>query len=328
MQKIATFLILMITPLISAQVFDGYIEKLNEKVNLKLMFDNDQEEYDFDNGEVQYSIIPNTSLRSTLSFNYRFISFKLGYSPKMFESDIDHKGKTKIFKMQTDMYFDKWIQTLEYSKVNGFYLSDLSGDIPTYPDVPEFVILPDFKSITYRSVTRYRFNERFSAKAIGNQTEIQRKSTGSFIPGLAIVYTKLGHKTAIQNLNTFSMILNAGYFYTYVINKTWFISGGISPGFGAEFNQLKNKTESETKTTNSFNLALNLYSHLGVGYNSTRLYGGFNLFGNATSRSDNPVIKFDTTRAALNLYIGYHFKAPSIFKKGLDWVEEKSPVKL
>ena len=84
----------------------------------KFEIDNDLRSFDYTGEELSYQITPNTSLRTSIAFNYRFISFKIGYSPKFLTQGVeDEKGKTKVFKIQTDLFFNHWMQSLEYSKV-------------------------------------------------------------------------------------------------------------------------------------------------------------------------------------------------------------------
>jgi len=306
-----------------------YIEKMDNSLNLKLDIDNDIQSFEFDDGATSYNIEPNTSMRMSLSVNYRFISFRIGYSPKFLSNDEEHlKGKTKVFKFQADMYMKNWMQSFEFSSVKGYYISNYEDtNNPIDPGYGEFVILPDLKTFTINGTTRYKFNKNFSYKAIFNQNEIQRKSAGSFIPSLTYGYFQISDNRGIQDLDTFGIILNTGYFYTFVINQKWFSSFGLSPGLGIEFNKSTTKSDEGNLVLENNEIVFNLDSHLGFGYNSESFYAGTNFRMIGTSRSDNSIVKFNTARGIFLLFVGYRFNSPEIVKEGVDWLEDQNPFK-
>lgn len=249
-----------------------YIESMDDKLSVKIDVDNDIETFTALENGIDFKIQPNIDYRTEVSIHYRFISFKLGLSPHLFTNfDEDNKGETKVFKLETDFYIHKWIQTLSYSQIKGFYSPDfpLPSDFPT-----DYLILDQLKTYNYKGITRYRFNENYSIKAITTQTEIQRKSAGTFMPSLNYSYNRLVNGATNQKLNTLNFILSAGYLHTFVINKKIYASIGASPGAGVDFNTIKVKTDSGEIKDKDTNYTLNFDGHLGLGYNSSRWFGG------------------------------------------------------
>jgi len=298
---------------------------MRESMNIKLDIDNDIQSFDYQTDEMSYSILPNLNSRTNLSFNYRFISFKLGYSPKfMMPDDSDEKGKTKIFKLQADIFINKWMQTLEFSKIRGYYVDDIIQNDGSLSNT-DYIILPDLNTVSIQGRTMYIFNPRFSMKAIINQNEIQKKSAGSLLSSLSYGYLDIRDKTSIQDLNTFSLILNAGYIYNFVISKRWYAFVGFMPGAGVEFNKVTTKLEEERNISRNTDYIFNLFAQLGIGYNSENFYAGTDLRGIYTARGNNSIIKFNTERNIFRIYIGYHFRAPRFLKKGVDWLEDQNP---
>jgi len=301
-----------------------FIENMDNKITLKLDVDNDIEAFAFDDGNTSFSITPNIDYKTELSLNYRFISFKIGYAPNLFSNnDDDLKGKTEAIKFRTDLYIKNWIQTLEYYKITGFYLSDYKDPNNSgLPNGEEFAILPDLRTIRYRGITRYKINPNFSLKALTTQNEIQRKSSGSFIPSLEYSYFEIMNKSIQQDTKTLSLILGAGYFHTFVINKKWYTGVGITPGVGMDFNYIKQTIDSNIETNRDQNFVLHLDSNLGIGYNSKRFFGGLYFNFIASTLRDNSIIQFDTTRRHYQIFVGYRFKAPKFAEKGVDWIEK------
>lgn len=328
-KQLLFIVVLLLIPLFSfSQVNDTipkneYIEIMDDKLSVKIDVDNDIETFSAEENGMEFTIKPNIDYRTEVSVHYRFISFKLGFSPHLFTNfDKENKGETKVFKFETDFYIKKWIQTLSYSQTKGYYSPDLllPDDFPT-----EYLILDQLKIYNFKGITRYRFNENYSIKAILTQTEIQRKSAGTFMPALTYSYNRLNNGMTNQQLNTFNLNLSAGYLHTFVLNSKLYASIGAAPGAGVDFNNLIVKQDGNKITDSDTNYTLNFDGHFGLGYNSNRWFGGgfFRLL--TTTRKETSIVTYDTFRTHFQLFIGYRFGAPKFLKKQVDWVEEKSP---
>lgn len=332
-----TWIIFFFLPLISwAQLQEdysegGYFLKMNNTLNLRLDLDNDVRSFEYDLGDQVYSIEPNTNLRLGVAFNYRFISLKIGFSPKFLQADDSSlKGKTNIFKLALNIFYKDFYQNFDFNKVKGYYVNSL--ELPTLNDIQndnEYIILPDLKTMSITGTTWYRFNENYSFKAVINQNEIQTKSTGSFIPSLYYGYFEITDETTPQDIKSFFVLANAGYYHTFVFSKNWYSNLGLSLGMGPEFNKLITRySEDEPEViTHHTDLAVNVSSQIGLGYNSTRFYGGTSLNGSATHRDEKSVIQFDSVRGYFKIYFGYRFDAPKSFETAMDWLESKNPFK-
>ncbi len=77
-----------------------------------------------------------------------------------------------------------------------------------------------------------------------------------------------------QKLNTFNLVLSAGYLHTFVLNEKLYASIGASPGAGVDFNTIKAEANNEEVTDNDTNFTLNFDGHLGLGYNSDKWFVG------------------------------------------------------
>lgn len=335
--KKTTWIILFFMPLFTwAQLREdysegGYFLKMNNTLNLRLDLDNDVRTFEYDLGDQVYSIEPNTNLRLGVAFNYRFISLKIGFSPKFLEADDSSlKGKTNVFRLALNIFYKDFYQNFDFNKVKGYYVNSL--ELPTLDDIQndnEYIILPDLKTMSITGTTWYRFNENYSFKAVINQNEIQTKSTGSFIPSLHYGYFEITDKTTPQDIKSFFILANAGYYHTFVFSKNWYSNLGLALGLGPEFNKLitKKPGDEPNEVTHHTDLAFNVSSQIGLGYNSTRFYGGISLNGSAMHRDEKSVIQFDSVRGYFKVYFGYRFDAPKSFERGMDWLESKNPFK-
>ena len=305
-----------------------YFETMRTKLNLKIGLDNDIETFEFDDGDFKYSVRPNTDLRMIIGLNHKFLNLKIGFSPKFLASDeSSKKGSTKVFKIALTMFIKKWVQGFDYSNISGYYIEDISDIDLSLSEKMDYVILPDMRTIKIRGSTSYKFNDKFSIRSILNQSEIQRKSTGSFIPGLVYEYFKISGKSSILEIESVNLILTAAYFYTFVLKKNWYFNLSAGPGIGVAFNKLLNE-DVDGKTTSWTNAVIfNLGSHLGFGYNSESFFGGISYRINATTQDKNSVVKFDSVQGIFNIFFGYRFKSPKVVDRSFNWIEGKTPVK-
>lgn len=329
------FYLLFFTPLLvfSQEMQNGfadrYIESMQNKLNIKLELDNDIETFEFNSGNFSYTVKPNTSLRMLIAVNHDFLTLRVGFSPKFLaEDNTDEKGSTTVFKINMDIFFKKWVQTFEVSDIKGYYIDDISD--PSSFNISadtEYIILPHLKTRTFRGITRYNFNDNFSFKAILNQNEIQRKSAGSFVPSFTYEYFSISDKTAIEELKSVNLILNAGYFYTFVINEKLYANLGIAPGLGYGFNKLTEEFEDVTIIERNTEFIFNMNTLIGLGYNSRSFFGGVFLRGFATTHDENSIVNFDSVRGIFKIFVGYRFGTPKFINQSFDWMKEKNPIK-
>lgn len=325
MAKIFIFL-LCLPCLIYSQNFDrrfsrDFIEKMDTKFNVKFGFDNDIESFEYNKEDLQYSIEPNINYKIRLAVNYRMLAFKIGYTPTFFgNKDSDKKGETKVFKIGSDLFMGKWMHTLEYYKIKGYYVLNLRNEDGFIPGFDEYIILPDLQNKSLGFATRYIFNDRYSLKSNINQTEIQLKSAGSFVPGFAAKYTKISDGSVNSDIDIFGLTANAGYYYNFVLNSSWFISMALAPGLGYEWTDSKTIGDSGTVNDSHNDFVATLFTNLGMGYNSENFFGGFQFNGNYLGRDENPIMDLNTSRSTFQMYVGYRFRAPNFVKKNVDWL--------
>lgn len=304
----------------------SYYETMQDKLNVKFEIDNDIESYEFDDGITSYNIKPNSSLRTSISANTRFLTIRVGYSPNFLaDENANKKGETKVFKLNLDIFMKNWMQTFSFSSVKGYYIDDPNNLSPLGDQ--EYIILPDLKSLRIGGMTSYKFNKNLSFKAIFNQYAIQRKSTGSFIPTLTYQYLKLDDSSSPQDLRSFDIILNTGYFYTFVISHKWYANLGFSPGLGIEFNKITTNIQGDKDITKSNEVIFNINTLIGLGYNSKNFFSGIALRGIATTRDEESIVQFNTVRGIFQLYVGYRFNTPKFVDQSFDWIEDQNPLK-
>lgn len=302
-----------------------YYESMRNKLNVKFELDNDIESFEYNDNLTKYSIKPNTAVRTVFGFNYRFLGFKLGFSPKFLApEDFDEKGETKVFKLSFDMFIKNWIQTFEYSDVKGYYVEEIyEGN--GLPVDDSFTVLPDMKTQIIRGKTWYKLNKNLSMKAIINQVEIQRKSAGSFVPSLTYEFFKLSDPNNLSKTQSVNFVFNANYIHSFVVNRKWYFNLGAAPGLGVGLNKLTEGTLNEV--TQSNDVIFNFDTFVKIGYNSRNFYSGISYELEITSPGEESVLKYNSVRSIFNFSVGYRFNPPRFLKKSFDWVSDHTPLK-
>lgn len=315
--------------------FTSYILKNFDRISVKIDLDSEIESFIL-NGPNNYEtdIRPNVSIKSKVSFNYKFISFSIGYIPKFLpgNSDDELKGKTKGLGLNLNLIFNHWVQGLKYSKVNGYYLANTKNFFPDWQEGDPFIKFPDLEVISFQGSTGYKFNPNFSLRAISAQTEIQTRSAGSFIPGLLYNYYDIDNKSnneeqrSSQNSKSFEVLLDIAYFYTLVLRNNWYASMGVSPSVGMGYTNLLTRLPDGNVRTKYTDPIFRINGRVGLGYNSDRFFGGGEIKGYESFRNENSkAMTRQTNDLAYQIFIGYRFDPPPFLKKSVKKVEELIP---
>ncbi|WP_321539791.1 DUF4421 family protein [Flavobacterium piscinae] len=168
-----------------------------------------------------FEFIPNKREQIGVNLSYKFIDVSYGFSPSFFEINKDNKN-SKLFSLSTRFYHKKWMQLLTFINQKGFYVSQGSNEL----------YFERLRTIKIGGTTSYIFNENFSFRTIANQKEWQSKSAGSFIPNFSFYYTNfdLNDEDFSDSSDVYLLSLSPSYFYNWVINDHFLLSGGVILG--------------------------------------------------------------------------------------------------
>ena len=288
-----------------------YISSFKHKIMLKANINTQAESYSIQKNDTEnFSLTANNNFKFTLSANYEFLGLSIGFSPKA--KNLPYKTSFQDIKIR--LFLKQWIQNFQYRRVRGFYRD---GEI--LEGVQEE--FPNFKTISWNGATSYVINPNFSLKHVLYNTEWQRKSAGSLIPNLRYGYQRISdyveNKKEVQSF--YNISIASDYYYTWVLEKNWFVTPSISPAIGVRFTNYNLGDIEEQNTLFTTALNLGLY----FGYTSPKLVAGANF--NFDSKTSNAKTKTNiiSDRSYAKLYLGYRFNAPSSAKRGVNWVKEK-----
>ena len=262
---------------------------------------------------------------------------RLRVRPKLSTSDQENKGKTDHFRIGFDVLLDKWSHFFEYNYRRGYYIDNtnfVNGE-----NLGDFNIqFPNLTTNVFNGVSQYKFNKNYSIRAVESNTEIQLKSAGTFMPGINYSYYsfKDANKEILKNevittrspyndYRGLALIIEPGYYYTFVLDKYWFANVFAAPGFGVDFyNDKEIDTVNNTVIEeNNSSIFFSFKTGAAIGYNGKKIYFGseFKYQG-----FDNKEMNLQASKTIFQFFVGYRFKAPKQVSKPFDYIEDKVPI--
>lgn len=241
-----------------------YFTDMSDLLGLRLYLLRKSNNLEITSGDQTLKLNPNGLLVIGLGFNYKSFGIGIGFGiPNTAESN-QKKGKTNQFDLQFSVYgkrigIDGFLQIYKgYYNTNPNDFVDWSSD--TLPQLPEMKIISAGVSAFYI------FNaDKFSYKAAFVRNEIQNKSAGSVALGIFGNYDEvdspggfiphefpdsLKSQLDLSAFRALSLGVYAGYMYSFVLSKKFFINLAALPGFGVreiKITKLDNQTESNIK---------------------------------------------------------------------------------
>lgn len=196
------------------------------------------------------------------------------------------RGKTRTLAFQYHYYGRKIVLDFVLQRHKGMYKQHDEEDTP-------FEICPDTKVTQYGVSGFYVFNSnRFSYKSAFDLSELQLKSTGSFILGGGIYKNKIKAENPIVITNkkggtdsigdiqkNIQIGVNLGYAYTWIIKRKYFIALSMTVGANLGTESINEVGKRKPDLYPSFN------PRLAIGYHG-------NEWSISTSFFDNQIYTF------------------------------------
>lgn len=312
MKKLTTLILLIFCSFLQAQsTGDSGIVSFKDKLLLRANINTQSESFSIVDNEDRFTIEALNSFRLQLSANYKFVGLSIGFSPKSRNSDF----KSKFFESQLQFFIKKqWIQTFNYSKVEGFY----SENVQNLDIEDQF---PNLKTTSITGKTAYIHNPNFSLKHLSHHNEWQQYSAGSFIPSLTYGLNRITDVVDNENYtqNNFDVTLAPAYYYTWCLERNWFVSPNISPALGIRFS--KDKTATTEVSNTYFTKALSV--GLQFGYTSNKISTGATFNFNSNSINGSTTRELTNDKNYANLYFAYRLDPPKFLEKTVGKIEEK-----
>lgn len=323
----------------SDTIANSYIIDFKKRFNVKLEVSNEIASFNLIENNNDVDLKPSLNLRYGVVFSYKFLSVRIGIRPKISDSEKEKKGDTDSFRLKLQLLFDNWNHVIEYNNYKGFYV----GNTDDYVQNPSgnYIQFPELTTHVLFGSSVYKFNANYSMRAIQSQTEIQAKSAGSFMPGIAYNLYSISGTDVIKNLidnetierdlyneyQGLNLSLQAGYYYTFVLRKYWFANAFAIPAAGIDFYNTDIHSPEGVTTRSYSDSFLTLSYGAGGGYNGDKIFFGANYKSRFTNEKfTSSRLHIIPTKNEFSVYFGYRFKAPKTLTKPVDLIEEKVPI--
>lgn len=268
---------------------------------------------------------PNGIYSIGIGFNYKFLGLGISYGGPLSQSSKEKKGNTQRLDIQASMIsaaigLDGFLQVYK-----GYYLSNpddfTNWDNDYYPQIPDMNVL------TLGINAFYIFNnKKFSYRAafIGNQ--VQTTSAGSLTAGLFGTFDQVktdnGFVQAdlvdsvqtdfdLKSFEAFTVGLSAGYMYTFVFGKGFYLSLAAVPGIGYRHFKVVALDNSQS---NKDQLAVQLLGRIALGYTKKRFYINFNTLFNLRNYNYKSY-ELEMSSEQLKLTFGLRFQTKASKKR-------------
>lgn len=320
-----------------AQQDTARIRSYADRVMVRVNLDTNIENYTFYEGEEgnqrETVLSINNKIKTSVSIDYRIISATLSFTPKFISWNKYNplKGNSSYTDFTFRFFPERFIQTLYYKNVKGFYIENMQDILPGWQkDKDAYIQFPDLRVQTFGGSTAYALNKDFSVKSIYTQGEWQTKSKGSWTPFLDYDYTIFSNTIEGQKSKEtqFNIGANMGYFYNWVIAEKVNIAPYVALGFGGKFSSFRDTLTDGSKGAkeNTQFVTVKFASGLHVGYNTDHfLFGGkLNFNANAYNQEENYTVENSNYFGLI--YVGYRFAPPKVVKSNYDKLQKKIPI--
>ena len=304
---------------------ETYFTDLNNQFILRFYGLYKSNNVNLSNNEETVKYRPNGMYSIGIGFNYKFLGLGISYGAPLSQESKTKKGNTQRLDIQASMIssaigLDGFLQVYR-----GYYLSN-PGDFTKW-DGDKYPQLPDMDVVTLGVNAFYIFNNnKFSYRAafIGNQ--VQTKSAGSITAGLFGTFDQVktdnGFVSAdlvdsvqtdfdLKSFAAFTVGLSAGYMYTFVFGKGFYLSLAAIPGIGYRHFKVVALDNSQS---NKDQFAVQLLGRIALGYTIKRFYINFNTLFNLRNYNYKSY-ELELSSEQIRLTLGLRFQTKASKKR-------------
>jgi hypothetical protein len=283
----------------------GYIEDHTKDITFRVFGSRKYNFYDIVDHRRDQDVFyrPNTPFNLGFGVNYKFLGINLAFNLPFINKE-DKYGKTRGLDLQSHFYARKLVIDFYGQFYKGYYLAKSKGLLNGItPDNTKLPVRPDIHNLTLGLGIQYVFNDsKFSYRAAYLQNDYQKKSAGSFLIGAELFGVRMKGDSSLvpRNLakNGFfdsqrfnrtgivSLAASAGYAYTFVYKKHFFLTFSLTGSIGTNYSSLS--LVPAGGRIGKFGLQLNNTERISLGYNSKLYFAGIH-YMNFTTRSNSPV---------------------------------------
>lgn len=316
-----------------SQIDTLYIKDLSHQLSIRILSVNKFTSFDIKDNEMDsiVSYSPNRNLNLGFGINYKWFGLWFAFKFPFLNNDDEIYGETKRFDAITSIFLRKLAIDIYLSTYKGFYIENPQVYLPDWEPGMPYPQRPDITTTKIGGSCTYAFKYRkYSTKAAYIQTELQRKSAGSFLLGGFFSYFGIDGESSLvpteleniydpalmfNHLSVFGGGVTFGYTHTFVMWKIFYISFSLVPGVALQGYKIDYNTGLEEKT-GSF-ISGRFLARFALGYNSEKSYAGFTAtsdsYSGNTGREQRNSLNYEV--GVIRFFYGRRFNFPTFKKK-------------
>jgi hypothetical protein len=302
-----------------------YIESLTDKLAIRIYGINKFYRFDIKDNDLDQTIgyAPNSNLNLGIAVNYRWFGLGLAFNFPFINNDNNIYGKTNRFDIQTNIFTRRLAIDLYLQYYKGFFIENPESFMPTWSAGMPYPQRPDIVTTTLGGSCTYRFNsKKFSARAAFIQTELQKKSAGSFLLGGFFYFFNLAGDSAFvptelrsqynpdllfNKVSVGGIGISFGYTHTFVIWKKLNVSFTLAPGVSVQNAEISYNTGLEPKE-GAF-ITGRFLGRIALVYNTRKSFAGLTLtndsFSGTTGKEQQSSLNFEV--GVVRIFYGRRF---------------------
>ena len=233
---------------------------------------------------------PNSKINMGIGASYRKVTINIGFGIPFVNQDDERYGRTRYLDAQANLLSPERATNFFLQVFKGYHIasydreqlgwSDADVELPYRGDLVEFNV--------GISTLRVYNSRRFSYRAAFNQDAWQCRSQGSWLVGGYALYYRIAadsslvpsvlsrqfaQQGALRKGDFADLGPMAGYAYTWVLKRRWFVTGSLAVGAGLSMQRTISDPYPEIipeRTTTTWGPGWHLQMRGGIGYNSRR----------------------------------------------------------
>ncbi len=264
---------------------------------------------------------PNTITSIGFKGAYKMIGLGLAIGIPKTATEVAKYGKTERIDLQANMYLRKFIVDAYFQYYKGMYLENMDEYYPLLPDDTAYYQRPDLVFSNLGISAKYIWNnKKFSYKASYDFNEKQRKNVGSLIVGGYVFLSgaradstfvpyfaqdNFNDSTLFAMASSVNFGISAGYTYTFVIARNFFISLALVPGIGLQAFSAENENKEEIAS--KFGFGITTTSRIALGYSKKRFYSALTFVNGSSNVFNKGKTAVNFGYGNVRFTVGYRF---------------------
>ena len=270
----------------------NYIKDLSDRLSIRVYGISKFNKFEINDTESKSKVkyAPNSNLNFGIGISYKWFGLGVAINIPIINNDDNKFGKTTRFDAQTNIFTRNLAIDVYYQYYKGFYIENPGSYLNDWKPADPHPQRPDITTTSLGGSCLYAFNyKKYSAKAAFVQTEMQKRSAGSFLlGGYFSWFDVLGDSSFIpfelkdyfdstrhfNKVSVFGIGVAGGYSHTFVIWKKLYISLTLVPGIAIQTYDVKYKNGISENSSGAF-FSGRLTGRFALVYNSEKWYTGF-----------------------------------------------------